>query len=483
MSGKATLKNYILSLPLIATLILLGLPLATASAQEAVAERFRDYYQRYQGMRVLGPALTGLLEVDGFPAQYFEKARLEDHSSVVRDVTWQFMFGRLTDELMRAAPEYNVSGTGVTYAELAQANRPEARVVPPAGFTGGTAAVRTGRFIPYDSQLNPAPGYIVPLYFWNYMNRSDLFPYGWLHAIGLPMSDAFQVQVVKNGAQRTIMMQAFERTVLTYDPQNPANWQVERGNLGIDAVRAFNLPPPFSLIEIPAAGAITTLPLHIQARVGQPGSQVNAILRWADGTELTYILPVLRAPDGTGIVVDSIDWETESEPPQPTTTQARLELRSPTGNLLAQQPLTVLSYNDPNTQLVSVYFLLDEQVYPSQRRIVRTPAIGRAALEELLWGPGPRNFAGFTTAIPTPREVLSYPGREPNWGVRVRLLDLTIENGVAFANFSPELRAYGGGSTRVRLIREQITRTLQQFPSVREVRIAIAGQTEGVLEP
>jgi spore germination protein GerM len=45
------------------------------------------------------------------------------------------------------------------------------------------------------------------------------------------------------------------------------------------------------------------------------------------------------------------------------------------------------------------------------------------------------------------------------------------------------MAAYGGGSLGVRLIREQITRTLQQFSTVREVRIAVEGQTEGVLEP
>jgi hypothetical protein len=45
------------------------------------------------------------------------------------------------------------------------------------------------------------------------------------------------------------------------------------------------------------------------------------------------------------------------------------------------------------------------------------------------------------------------------------------------------LQAYGGGSLRVMLIRKQIAQTLKQFPSVREVRIAIEGQTEGVLEP
>jgi hypothetical protein len=35
----------------------------------------------------------------------------------------------------------------------------------------------------------------------------------------------------------------------------------------------------------------------------------------------------------------------------------------------------------------------------------------------------------------------------------------------------------------VQQIREQITQTLAQFPVVREVRIAIEGETAGVLEP
>jgi spore germination protein GerM len=79
--------------------------------------------------------------------------------------------------------------------------------------------------------------------------------------------------------------------------------------------------------------------------------------------------------------------------------------------------------------------------------------------------------------------VLSYPGREPDWVQHVTLWKLTIENGVATADFSQELNVYGGGSTRFMFIRQQITQTLKQFPTVREVRIAIEGQNEGVLEP
>ncbi len=56
-----------------------------------------------------------------------------------------------------------------------------------------------------------------------------------------------------------------------------------------------------------------------------------------------------------------------------------------------------------------------------QRRVPRTVRIDTAALNELLWGPPPPNLAGFSSAIPTWEEVLRYPGREPDWGKRVRL--------------------------------------------------------------
>ena len=66
----------------------------------------------------------------------------------------------------------------------------------------------------------------------------------------------------------------------------------------------------------------------------------------------------------------------------------------------------------------------------------------------------------------------------------IRLASVPIcVNDVATANFSKELAAYGGGSLRVRLIREHIARTPRQFSTVREVRIAVEGQTESVLEP
>lgn len=81
------------------------------------------------------------------------------------------------------------------------------------------------------------------------------------------------------------------------------------------------------------------------------------------------------------------------------------------------------------------------------------------------------------------QEVLAYGGRTAGWGPRVTLLQLTIVDGVATADFSKEMQAYGGGSLRVTLIRQQIEQALLQFPTVHEVTIAVEGSTEAVLQP
>jgi hypothetical protein len=87
----------------------------------------------------------------------------------------------------------------------------------------------------------------------------------------------------------------------------------------------------------------------------------------------------------------------------------------------------------PDEMEIVLYWVVGEELQPEYRRIPRTEAVGTAALELLPAGPPHR---GLNTAIPTPDEVQTYPGRQPDWGDRVRLLGLTIEDGVATVNFS-----------------------------------------------
>ena len=255
------------------------LPTAHALTGSYVAQPFRSFYRAHEGIRLLGSPRTGLRTVNGYPAQYFEKGRFEDHRKEVSDPAWALMYGRLTVELMERAPDALANSSNLSYADLRRASAE--RRPAPQGFAGGTAGVEGGRFVPYDARLGVAAGYVVPDYFWNYLNRADLFPGGWLHDVGLPLTPVLTAETAKAGQRRTIMLQAFERTILTYDPQNPAGWQVERGNIGTDALLAEDATQP----RAPGAKRI----------------EIDLSDQWLSayaGDELVYDAPVSTGRDG-----------------------------------------------------------------------------------------------------------------------------------------------------------------------------------------
>jgi hypothetical protein len=470
------------------------LPASTVQAAQDISPRFASYYTQHQGLRLLGNPVSGLAFAYGYPVQYFEKARIEDHRGESGNPEWAFAYGRLTAEMMASgsASLIAVSQTNLKYSDLRTAAEPSLRRPAPPGFTGGTAPIgrTTATFVPFDAALGVAPGYAVPEFFWTYINRKDLFPGGWLHDIGLPMTEALPATVVKNGETRQITLQAFERTVLSYDPANPPTFQVERANIGWDALagQAEIGVDTVGQVQIPQAGARVTLPLHILARVHDRYNEVEARLQWQDGTVLTDTLPVLWEGD-SGLIIGSIDWLTEGAPPQPTTKVAALTIH-PKGSevvLAKRDGLTVLPLDDPDTQQIQVFWTDEDHVEAVTQVIPRTEGVGRAAIEELLWGPGPRvsAFPNFGTALPLPEEVSSWPGRQPHWGPRVTLRGLSIKDGVATVDFSGEMLTFGGGSMRTGLMNSQITQTLKQFPTVKQVQIAIEGKLlpDGLFQP
>lgn len=119
-------------------------------------------------------------------------------------------------------------------------------------------------------------------------------------------------------------------------------------------------------------------------------------------------------------------------------------------------------------------FKLDPEVldcqknFPIERKILKTKAVARAALEELLKGPTEAEKSeGYFTSI--------------NPGVKIQ--SLVIENGTAKVDFDEQLEFQVGGSCRVAAIRFQIVNTLKQFPTVENVLISIDGRTEDILQP
>ena len=89
-------RRYTIRIWLAVLLVAVLLPARAAQAVVGVAEPFRDYYAQHDGVRVLGYPLTGLTAADGYPAQYFEKGRIEDHHRDTDDPAWLVMYGRLT---------------------------------------------------------------------------------------------------------------------------------------------------------------------------------------------------------------------------------------------------------------------------------------------------------------------------------------------------------------------------------------------------
>ena len=110
--------------------------------------------------------------------------------------------GKTTDDASKAAlPEAKIA-----YFEKATAHN-----VPRVflDFLNSSAVVRTGRVTATKPLLDP-----------------------WVFAMGLPISDAYWAKVKIEGKQQEVLIQAFERRVLTYAPGLAKGWQVQMGNIG-----------------------------------------------------------------------------------------------------------------------------------------------------------------------------------------------------------------------------------------------------------
>ena len=248
--------------------------------------------------------------------------------------------------------------------------------------------------------------------------------------------------------------------------------------------------PGGGYIELPQPLTEVTLPIKLLARVGTPNQQVRVTVTWDDftapggtarGETFEHVLTTLEGLDGRGLLIVSLD-AIDPGFEQPQTARGHIEIQSLDGSTLAIQPVRILHPQDPGTVSVQVFWARNETLAPQTLRIPRTPGIARAALEALLWGPVPGNPEGYITYIPTPEQVLAYPGRYDDWGERVRIRGLNISNGVAYADFSLELGAYAGGALPSIMIREQIEATLTQFTTVNSAVITVNGMS-GILEP
>jgi hypothetical protein len=104
----------------------------------------------------------------------------------------------------------------------------------------------------------PESGHTIAEPFWTFMNSSGLIHVNGVNtpgqlfenpffATGLPITEAYWVNVPVGGEWQDVLLQCFERRCLTYTPGNPDGWQVEAGNTGLHYHRWRYGHPPIAL--------------------------------------------------------------------------------------------------------------------------------------------------------------------------------------------------------------------------------------------
>jgi hypothetical protein len=110
-----------------------------------------------------------------------------------------------------------------------------------AGNVGNDSAL--ARHAVLAERFVPETGHTVASVFWEYLNSRGIvdedgsFVDGqlfdpWFYATGFPVTEAYWANVKVGGTQRDVLIQVFERRVLTYTPANDPAWRVELGNVG-----------------------------------------------------------------------------------------------------------------------------------------------------------------------------------------------------------------------------------------------------------
>jgi hypothetical protein len=200
--------------------------------------------------------------------QYFDKARMEINDSNAERNRWYVTTGLLASELMTGAMQVSdqsyehrgpalipVAGDlddvhGPTYASFDRVRNHD----PFNTGTTLTATINRAGDIGNDQRLAaysvlageyvPPTGHTVASVFWSYLNatgpviengalaKGRLFD-PWFYATGYPVTEAYWADVVIGGVRKDVLIQIFERRVLTYTPANEPAWRVEMGNVGL----------------------------------------------------------------------------------------------------------------------------------------------------------------------------------------------------------------------------------------------------------
>jgi hypothetical protein len=238
-------------------------------------------------------------------------------------------------------------------------------------------------------------------------------------------------------------------------------------------------------VEFPKSGDVVASPLEIKGEARGFWffeASFPVFLVGSDEKVIAQGIATAKSdPEGAGWMTENfVPFEAKLEFEAPAVSEGFLVLKKDNPSGLPENDdevkISVQFETFGETRTVKVFFgnsNLDPEfscnkVFAVERRVVKTPAIARAALEELLKGATEADKAdGFFTSI----------------NDDVVIQSLVISNGTARVDFSDKLEYQVGGSCRVAAIRAQIVETLKQFGTVQDVIISINGRAEDILQP
>ncbi|MDQ5826684.1 MAG: hypothetical protein M3441_21090 [Chloroflexota bacterium] len=98
----------------------------------------------------------------------------------------------------------------------------------------------------------PQTGHNIPDVFNKYLtNMQATYGLDWTFVLGYPITEAYWTQMRVSGKDMPVLIQAYQRRVLTYVPDFEPTWQVQQGNVGQHYLewramnRAHKLPNPY----------------------------------------------------------------------------------------------------------------------------------------------------------------------------------------------------------------------------------------------
>ena len=343
--------------------------------------------------------------------QYYDKTRMEitDPNADPNSI-WYVTNGRLAWELVtgemqvgldefetREPAQVNVAGdaqdpngplyasfTGLLGAEpLSDGAAVTQRISRDGSVTDDPALAGQGITAAYHV---PETNHSVASPFWAFMNSQGtiwengayvdgaLFPNPF-YATGFPITEAYWANVLVGGTERLVLIQVFERRVLTYTPDNPEGWQVEAGNVGQHYYRwRYNAeiptePPPIEAAEYQPIGPVLPPDWPIdhqgQALFSFGNQAPYPMTVTLDGpTSESFTLdpcpdcPVYTSPSEVTECRQDIAWQDVTLPPG----NYRLQISwEGAGTPLYAGPHTLV----PNAQYGSCYFIIETMTIQS----------------------------------------------------------------------------------------------------------------------